>query len=211
MSNAMSPRRRQAVAVLVAVATGAAGVGVAAADALTRGGEGRLARALVAAKQDGLPRSWTISEYNADARGRCLTPSAHNVAARARAGFGDPNSGMWSVATVLRTRADASRFYRTLRVALPGCLRRAVRHNPVDADSVARARPLTFGRHGDRSSAWRLRATYGGNAFVYDWVIVQTRRAVLVDLFVLGADRRGSVAMEQRIVRRALRRATALM
>lgn len=209
MSNTATSKRREAIAAALLVAAGTLAVAAAANAANLAPTDRQLANALVAAKADGLPRSWTRPEFNDDARGKCVSRSHRAITARARAGFGDPNAGMWSVATVLKTRLEATRYYRALRLALPGCLRRAVRDNPLDADSVTAARRLSFRRYGDRSAAWRIRATYVGNRFHYDWVVVQKGRAVLVDLFVLGADQRSAVPMEEEIVRRALRRAAA--
>ena len=198
----------RAIAATALVAAIAGAVGAREGDASTSGTSDReLATALVVARGDALPRNWTIHEFNNDARGKCLMRSRGTVKARARDGFGSPNDGMWSVATVLKTRREARADYNMLRDAVPACLRRAVRHNPVDADAVGFARSLSFRRYGDRSAAWRLGVTYSGNAYRYDWVLVQTGRAVLVELFVLGRDRPGAVAMEQEIVRRALRRA----
>jgi len=206
MSTSVIRNRRTAV---LAFALLAASAGVLATVAHTSTGrtDRQLARALVVAKGDALPSSWTIRGFHNDARGKCMVRFQSTITARVRDGFGDENSGMWSVATVLKTRAEANRYYDRVAAALPACLRVAARHAPIDADSVGVARPLSFRRYGDRSAAWRLRATYSGNRFHYDWVVVRTGRAVLVDAFVLGAP--GNVAMEQEIVRRALRRASA--
>jgi hypothetical protein len=170
----------------------------------------QLAKALLVGKNDGLPRSW-VSHTRAprNARERCLTRARGTITARARAMFGDPNSGVWSVATVLKTATEANRYYEALVPAIPRCLREAARHEPIDADSIGVARRISFRRYGDRSAAWRVPAAYAGNpkgSFRYDWVVVRTGRALLVDLFGLGAER-GNVAFEQAVVRRAMIRA----
>jgi hypothetical protein len=210
MSTAVISNTRWAIA---AVALGAVTTGMVfanARDATPAATDEQLAKALVVAKGDGLPRSWTDQHNRGlkDARAKCLARPARTITARARAFFADPNSGVWSIAVVLQTRADSNRYYGSAVQAIAGCLRKAVRHRPVDADAVAAARRLSFRRYGDRSAAWRLPVTYvGNNRFNYDWVVVQSRRAVLVDLFVVQADRSGVAGMEQEILRRALRRA----
>ena len=205
MTTSMIRNRRTAVLAIALLATSAAVV--ATVDQASAGRtDGQLARALVVAKGDALPSSWTIRGFHNDARGMCMVRAQSMTTARVRDGFGDENSGMWSVATVLKTRAQAHRYFERVTAAMPACLRVAVRRSPVDADSVGFARRLSFGRYGERSAAWRLRATYEGNLFNYDWIVVLTGRAVLVDAFVLGAGDRGAVAMEQEILRRALRR-----
>ena len=204
MSTSMIRNRRTAILAIVLLATSVAAV-VTVAQAAGRT-DRQLARALVVAKGDALPHEWTIRGFHNDARGMCMVRAQSMTTARVRDGFGDENSGMWSVATVLKTRAEANRYYERVAAAMPACLRIAVRHSPVDADSVGVVRWLRFGRYGERSAAWRLPATYSGNPFNYDWVVVLTGRAVLVDAFVLGADRRGALTMEREAVRSALRR-----
>jgi hypothetical protein len=211
MSRTVISNTRWAIA---AVALGAVTTGVVfanAADATPAATGKQLAKALVVTKGDGLPRSWTDQHNRAgwlkDARVKCLARPARTITARARAFFANPNSGMWSIAVVLQTRADANRYYRSAAQAIAGCLRKAVRHRPVEADSVAAARRLSFRRYGDRSAAWRLPVTYRRHHFSYDWVVVQSRRAVLVDLFAVQPDRSGVVGMEQEILRHALQRA----
>jgi hypothetical protein len=209
MSTTVISKARWAIA---AVALGAVTTGTvltSAGDATPAPTDKQLANALVVAKGDGLPRSWT-DQHNrglSDARAKCLARPARTITARARAFFADPDSGVWSIAVVQQTRADANRYYGSAVQAIAGCLRKAVRHRPVEADSVAAARRLSFRRYGDRSAAWRLPVTYAGHRFNYDWVVVQSRRAVLVDLFAVQPDRSGVVGMEQEILRRALRRA----
>jgi hypothetical protein len=210
MSTTVISNARWAIA---ALALGAVTIGMVFANAgaaTPAATDKELAKALVVAKGDGLPRSWTVQHDRGlkDARAKCLARPARTITARARAFFADPNSGVWSIAVVLQTSADANRYYGSAAQAIAGCLRKAVQHRPVEADSVAATRRLSFRRYGDRSAAWRLPVTYVGNhRFNYDWVIVQSRRAVLVDLFVVLADRSGVVGMEQEVVRRALQRA----
>ncbi len=192
---------------LLLPALAALALAVAAGASAAASTDRQLARALIVAAGDGLPSSWTIRGFHNDARGKCLTHSRPTVTARLRDGFSDPNSGMWSAGTVLKTKSDASRYYARLVSALPRCLRATVRHHPVDANWVGAAKRLGFRAYGEQSAAWRLRASYQGNPFHYDWVVVRTGRAVLVDVFVLEADG-GRVIDEEQIVRHALRRAS---
>ncbi len=213
MSTTVISNARWAIAALALGAVTTGTVFASGRDATPPATDKQRATALVVAKGDGLPRSWT-DQHNRlrlkDARVTCLDRPARTTTARARAFFGDPESGMWSIAIVLQTRADANRYYGSAVRAIAGCLRKAVRHRPVDADFVAPARRLSFPRYGDRSAARRLPVTYAGNRFNYDWVIVQRRRAVLVDLFVVPAGWSRLVGMEQGILRHALRRAAGI-
>src|SRR5215216_4355257 len=107
MSTTVISNARWAIAAVVlgAVTTGA--VFASAGDATPAATDKQLANALVVAKGDGLPRSWT-DQHNRDlndARVKCLARPARTITARARAFFGDPESGVWSLAVVLQKRA----------------------------------------------------------------------------------------------------------
>jgi hypothetical protein len=206
----MTPSASVWIVRFVAASAAVLALAAAAGAANPAPADRQLAKALLVGKNDGLPRSWVSHTRDPrHERERCLTRARGTVMARARALFGGPNSGMWSVATVLKTRTEANRYYGGLVLAIPRCLRQAARHEPIDADSIGVARCISFRRYGDRSAAWRIPAACAGNprgSFHYDWVVVRTGRAVLVDLFALGADP-GKVAFEQAVVRRAVKRA----
>jgi hypothetical protein len=151
---------------------------------------------------------------------RCVTTSP--TVAVARSTFGSPNSGVFSVALVLQTKAEASRYYAMALAAIPGCVRRSLAGGHPTL--LARQQHLALGRYGSQSTSWRLRfRNSDGTRRSVDWVVVKTNRAVLTDVFIVAyfdahwKDRSElagvggpSLTLERRIVVAALVRAAAV-
>jgi hypothetical protein len=132
---------------------------------------------------------------------------------------GGPNTSVDSVAAVFPDRRQASRYYRHALATVPVCVRSwlAAGH----PNHVWNSHPLTVGRYGLQSGAWRLRYLDRGNQRKsVDWALIDTGRAIVIDVFsiawydahwqdtglggALGASAR---TVERRILTNATRRA----
>lgn len=192
---------------------------VACAAASSSSSDQRLATALVAARAD-VPTSWAEFKPRGPLLQCVATSSAGLITAQTRSVLGTPNSGVSSVATVLADRRQARRYYRAALAAIPACVRHSL--STSHPTYVWHVQPLTAGRYGLQSGAWRLRFLRGTSRGSVDWAVVDTGRAVLVDIFMMGAydahwkdisaarGLGGSViGIEQRILTNAARRAAA--
>jgi hypothetical protein len=176
----------------------------------------RLADALVVTKADG-PTYWMRFK----ARGALFEceASPSTATAQSRSAVGGPNTGVDSLASVFPDRRTAHRYYRDALASVPGCVRSwlAVGH----PSHVWDAQPLSVGRYGLQSGAWRLRYLDRGNLRKsVDWALVDTGRAVIIDVFSIawydarwqdtglgGALSGSALAIERRILTNATRRA----
>jgi len=178
----------------------------------------RLAQRLVVAPAD-VPRQWRKLYIPAHPLVQCIEGRRRltDASARERGLVGTPNSGVWSFATVFASENEATRFYASVLDWAPTCIRRMLRR-PRPA-YIAAAEVLQIGRYGDRSQGWRLRFR-SETRRAFDWAVVRTGRAVLVDVFLVayfddrwrdrtsGASASGSIALERTVLRKALERAT---
>jgi hypothetical protein len=168
---------------LVSAVVGAVLVSAAAGGAATPGQP--LADALVVAKSD-VPRGWGLWQVGQDPILDCLAMSTPpTFTAQARFGMGTPNSSVLSIATVFATRSQAARYYRDALAATPACVRAALaaRH----PSRIWAPQPLARGHYGVRSGAWRIRFITGSFRHGFDWSLLNTGTAVLVDVFDMGA------------------------
>jgi hypothetical protein len=197
----------------VAVVAGLLLVAAAGAADLSNGDK-QLAAALVVTKGDvdyGFPDgAWTAQQ--------CLASNGFAITARASSpAIGTPHTLIDSLATVLKTKAEAKRYYHAAVRKMSGCLARHWRHSS-GSPFVGPARPLGFPHHGDQSAARRLPRTYasasagdGFKSYTDDWIVIRKGRAVLADYFNywLGwtVKRLTSAQEEQLVARRQLARA----
>ena len=163
-------------------------VAVAVAAGARSGGtpDQRVAAALVVKRSD-VPRSWGAGA--GASTGRCARRlSGVSVTGSARDSFGTPNWGAWSIAYVFKTRGQARRYHAYVARRMPGCLKRDLQSSQVAPTFFAAVRPLSLPRYGDLSAGWRLRFSYRGQGqsgvrrFRYDWAVVTSGRAVVVDI-----------------------------
>lgn len=146
-----------------------------------------LARALVVRHSD-VPSSWDTSI----ATNPCPVTWHQGVRVSARAatrwGSLGPN-GLWSVAVVASSTAQAKRLFEHVTSVLPGCIARAWGRSPPPRPRTLSSSitPITYGRLGDAAAAWNLttaiRNARGGiiDKFRMDVVVVRTGRAVFWD------------------------------
>src|SRR5262245_9792352 len=157
------------VFVVAGVAAAAAKTFVPGADApsgptIMASTDKRLARALVVRKSD-QPIGFLIglqSRYET-----CGAPIGFAITARASSPlYYTPHSGTESFAVVLRTKAEAKRYYGHVLKMMPSCVASVLRDTDGDAPpSIGQALALTFPRYGDQSAAWRLPVAYANAEF----------------------------------------------
>jgi hypothetical protein len=177
----------------------------------------QLAKKLVAARGD-VPYGMFSTGGGLRPR-QCLLRTGFTITAKATApSWGNPQSFVDSVATVLKTKGEAKAYYRTAVGAMSACLASQWRGGGKSAPSIGSARALRFPRYGDQSAAQRMKLDFktgvpgGFHKYTFDWVVVRKDRAVLVDdfLFWVGWRDRGSATVadaERRTVSRELTRA----
>ncbi len=146
-----------------------------------------LARALVVRHSD-VPASWDTRI----AINPCPVTwhEGVRVSARAATRWGSLGPyGLWSVAVVASSTAQAKRLFEHVTSVLPGCIARVLGRSPPPwprtlSSSVI---PITYGRLGDAAAAWNvttaLRNARGGiiDKYRVDVVVVRTGRAVFWD------------------------------
>lgn len=203
--------KRLVLAVTTATLVFASGV---AANSSTR--DQRLADALVVRKADG-PAYWIEWKPRGGALFGCAFGGSAGTA-ESRSTVGGPNTGVDSLARVFPDRRRAHLYYGHALAAVARCVRTwlADRH----PKQIWNAQPLTVGRYGLQSGAWRLRYIDGTQRKSLDWALMDTGRAVLIDVFSIGwyGDRwqdtglggalgSSAATVERRILTRATRRA----
>jgi hypothetical protein len=149
-----------------------------------------LARALVVPHND-VPASWDTRI----ATNPCPVTWHQGVRVSARAatrwGSQGPN-GVWSVAVVASSTAEAKRLFEHVTSVLPSCVARGFTRGfrkapPRGVTQSSSITPITYGRLGDAAAAWNvttaLRNPHGGiiDKFRMDVVVVRTGRAVFWD------------------------------
>jgi TolB protein len=126
------------------------------------------------------------------ARWQCLAQSGFSLTARASSFFGGPHTGLSSVASVLKTKADARRYYRVAVRTISGCERQMLQDGCSQPPGCAVGSPhaLAFPPVGDQSVGGRIPIAYAGapdasgfELYNNDWVVVRKGRAVLADDF----------------------------
>jgi hypothetical protein len=201
------------------IATFAALVVSTAAIGATSSSDQRLASSLVVALED-VPNLWTGSNSPAHPLVKCVEAGGPRIDTRARSSFGSPNSGVWSFAAVFAFERRATRYYRAALDLVPTCVRHFLRSEWMPHPAyIAVPERLDVGRYGDRSQGWRIRFR-SETRRAYDWIVVKTGRAVLVDVFLVAyfdarwRDRTReatggmwSITIEQTMLRNALARA----
>ena len=147
-----------------------------------------LAHSLVVRHSD-VPSAWDTSI----ASNPCPVTwhQAVRVSARAATRWGSLGPyGLWSVAVVASSTAQAKRLFEHVTSVLPGCIARAYRRSPPPRGTLTLSSsitPITFGRVGDAAAAWTvttaLRNPGGGiiDKYRMDVVVVRTGRAVFWD------------------------------
>jgi len=174
-----------------------------------------LARALVVRHSD-VPSSWETIATNP-----CPVTWHQGVRVSARAatrwGSQGPN-GIWSVAVVACSTAQAKRLFEHVTSVLPGCIARVEGRSPPPRPRTLSSSitPITYGRLGDAAAAWNITSTImnarGGviDKFRIDVVVLRTGRAVFWDdfgtYFPYGTEISGR-ELNERILHNALRRA----
>jgi hypothetical protein len=145
-----------------------------------------LARALVVRHSD-VPSSWTQIAPNP-----CPVTwhQGVRVSARAATRWGSQGPyGLWSVAVVASSTAQAKRLFVHVTSVLPGCIVRVWGRSapPRPRTLSSSITPITYGRLGDAAAAWNIttaiRNARGGviDKYRMDVVIVRTGRAVFWD------------------------------
>ena len=175
----------------------------------------RLADALVVRKAEG-PTYWIDWKPRGGALFGCAG-RAPAATASSRSAVGGPNTGVDSLARVFPDRRQAHLYYRHALATVARCVRSwvAARH----PNRIWDAQPLSLGRYGRQSVAWRLRFINDSRKSL-DWAVVDTGRAVLVDVFSIawydarwrdtglgGALGGPAVAIERRMLTNAIHRA----
>jgi hypothetical protein len=159
-----------------------------AAAAQTAIPDQRLAESLIPARTD-VPDFWVEWKAQGDRLLDCVANAAPNrVTARARSIVGGPNDGVSSLAIVMPDRSHANQYYRSAVRAVRECVghERYLTGAQLHPNHVWHVQPLTVGRYGRQSGAWRIRFLRGSEHRALDWSVVMTGRAVLVDIFELG-------------------------
>jgi hypothetical protein len=122
-------------------------------------------------------------------RRRCLEATGFATTAKASSvPLGTPHTGVDSVATVLKTRGGAKRYYQAVVAKVSTCLKRWI--HLFSSPSIGRLHALSYPRYGDQSAAGRLPITYasanagdGFQKYNIDWIVLRKQRAVLADVF----------------------------
>lgn len=146
-----------------------------------------LARALVVRHSD-VPASWDTRI----ATNPCPVTWHQGVRVSARAATRWASLGpygLWSVAVVASSTAQAKRLFEHVTSVLPGCIARAWgRSTPPRPRTLSSSiTPITYGRLGDAAVAWNvttaIRNARGGviDKFRMDVVVVRTGRAAFWD------------------------------
>jgi hypothetical protein len=150
-------------------------------------GDRLLARALVVPHSD-VPSSWNTAFATNPCPG--TWHQGVRVSARAATRWASPGPyGLWSVAVVASSIAQAKRLFEHVTLALPRCLARAYGRAPPPRPRTLSSSitPITYGRLGDAAAAWNvttaIRNARGGvvDKFRIDAVVVRTGRAVFWD------------------------------
>jgi hypothetical protein len=175
----------------------------------------RLADALVVRKADG-PAYWMDWKPKGGALFGCVANAPGT--AESRSAVGGPNTGVDSLATVFPDRRQAQLYYRHSLAAVARCVRTWLAGG--HPNQIWDAQPLTVGRYGSQSGAWRLRYIDGSQRKSLDWALVDTGKAVLIDVFSIawyddqwqdtgtgGALGGSALTVERRILTNATRRA----
>lgn len=172
-----------------------------------------LAHALVVRHSD-VPASWVTGATNP-----CPVTWHQGVRVSARAATGWASQGpygLWSVAVVASSTAQAKRLFEHVTSVLPGCIASSFRRSPPPRPRYLSSSitPITYGRPGDAAAAWNvttaLRNARGGiiDKSRMDVVVVRTGRAVFWDELgtYFSSDTSGR-ELNERILHNALRRA----
>ena len=149
-----------------------------------------LARALVVRHSD-VPSSWDTRI----ATNPCPVTwhQGVRVSARAATRWGSQGPyGLWSVAVVTSSTAEAKRLFEHVNSVVPSCIARGFERGfrkapPRGVTQSSSMTPITYGRLGDAAAAWNvtdtLRTRRGGiiDKYRIDVVVVRTGRAVFWD------------------------------
>jgi hypothetical protein len=146
----------------------------------------RLAEKLVVAKRDVPPTLWSRSANSSHPLFTCIDAGRPRARQHADSVFRSVNSAVWSFADVFALEKRATRFYRAAPALVRTCVQQFLRSGFMP-QHIGAAQRRDIGRYGDRSQGWRLRFFNSERSRrAFDWVVVRTGRAVLVDVFLVA-------------------------